>query len=243
MVQPPFEVWDVTEWEVVADETAGQEEKLWLVQPGTEVRWLFKPPTDKNNFRQGEDWSEKVSGDLAGLINIPCAEIQLAIRSEQPGSISRNLRPKNWEMQSGSLLLAETVLDYQPGYMNVKGRPGHSLVRIHVALQDASVPPGAAVPAEFEAFDVFVGFMVLDAWIANRDRHDENWSILIPPNIKLETKSSRLLLVKTLRPDSRRCGRATNCTYWTSLRIPTIRGRSWPQQQMTFLLVGCRISY
>jgi hypothetical protein len=84
-------------------------------------------------------------------------------------------------MQSGSLLLAEADPSYRPGSMNVKGRPGHSLVAIAEALRDADVPPGSGLPASFTGFDVFAGFMVLDAWIANRDRHDENWSILIPP--------------------------------------------------------------
>lgn len=181
MTDRHYEVLDVSRWEVAADEPAGQEEKKWLIQPLTGTKWLFKPPTEKNGFRQGEDWSEKVSSELARLIRVPCAEVQLADLSGRPGSISRNLRPHGWEMQAGSLLLAEADVDYQPGAMKVKGRPGHSLVRIKQSLDGAGPPPGETVPDEFGAFDVFVGFMVLDAWIANRDRHDENWSILLPP--------------------------------------------------------------
>ena len=41
-------------------------------------------------------------------------------------------------------------------------------------------PPGCDLPFNATAFDVFAGFVLLDAWIANQDRHDNNWSVLIP---------------------------------------------------------------
>ena len=175
-----FAVIDVSDWEVDADEPAGQDEKQWLIEPATEEKWLFKPPVEKNGFRQGEDWSEKVSSHLAQLLSVPCADVELAERHGRPGSISRNLRAEGWEMQSGSLLLAAMIPGYRPGSLNVKGRPGHSLENIAGALADAAVPLDANVPDSFGAFDVFAGYLVLDAWIANRDRHDENWSILLP---------------------------------------------------------------
>ena len=84
-------------------------------------------------------------------------------------------------MQSGSLLLAEAMPEYQPGTMNIRGRPGHSLQRIAEVLAGADPPPELELPSGLRAFDVFAGYMVLDAWIANRDRHDENWSILLTP--------------------------------------------------------------
>jgi len=35
--------------------------------------------------------------------------------------------------------------------------------------------PGVAIS---NAFDVFVGYLLLDAWIANQDRHHENWGVI-----------------------------------------------------------------
>lgn len=173
-----FEVWDVTEWEVHSDETEGQEEKWWLIEPSTNTTWLFKPPVVKNGVRQGEDWAERVSAELADSIHIPCARVQLGIRDGRRGSMSCDLKPPGWEMQSGQLLLAA----FDPSYQTkLKGRPGHSLSRIREVLRDVDPPRGSTIPAEFSAFDVFAGYMVLDAWIANRDRHDDNWAILLPP--------------------------------------------------------------
>lgn len=34
-------------------------------------------------------------------------------------------------------------------------------------------------PAITSAIDVFVGYLMLDAWIANQDRHHENWALVV----------------------------------------------------------------
>jgi hypothetical protein len=36
-------------------------------------------------------------------------------------------------------------------------------------------------PERSSALDVFVGYLMLDAWIANQDRHHENWSLVVSP--------------------------------------------------------------
>ena len=176
---------DVTTWELWADETAGFDDKLWLVRPGTDERdpasrWLFKPVTVKGGHIHGEDWAEKVASHAAQALTVPCAQVELAVRNGRRGSLSRNLRPSTYDMQSGLVLLSSLVEHYRPGSENVKGRPGHSLRNIGRALEGALPPPGTRLPDDFTAFDAFVGYLVLDAWIANRDRHDENWSVLIP---------------------------------------------------------------
>jgi hypothetical protein len=43
----------------------------------------------------------------------------------------------------------------------------------------AIVPTGIAT-----ALDVFVGYVMLDAWIANQDRHHENWAAISMPEEK-----------------------------------------------------------
>ncbi|WP_078293462.1 HipA domain-containing protein [Mycobacterium sp. D16R24] len=172
---------DVSEWEVVVVETNGEDETLWLADPDTGIAWMYKPPTIKNGFRQREDFAEYLACELAGLLRVPCATVQLAILDGDRGCISRDLKPRGWDLQAGALLLADRDPNYQSGADKPKGRPGHSLARIAEALRDVDLPPEHPMPAGFRAFDVFTGFLVLDAWIANRDRHDENWSVLLPP--------------------------------------------------------------
>lgn len=91
----------------------------------------------------------------------------------------------------GKVLLstADGVSGYFPHTEDRKGsdperpgvlRPGHSLTNIQTALNGFGAPPGFTGPGEMDAFDVFAGYMLLDALIANRDRHEQNWAVLIP---------------------------------------------------------------
>ena len=54
--------------------------------------------------------------------------------------------------------------------------------RIHALLYQTEIlppidwkPPDEAIR---NAFDVFIGYLLLDAWIANQDRHHENWGLI-----------------------------------------------------------------
>jgi hypothetical protein len=177
----PFDRLDVSSWEVDRDETSGVEAKMWLVEPGAPARrpWLFKSVTVQPDYVCGEDWAEKTAAELGERLGVPCARVEMAQRDEHRGSISANLRPRECQMQPGALFMqACEVENYIPG--KVAGRPGHSLENIRRVLEGALPPPGVHLPFDATAFDVFAGYMVLDALIANRDRHDENWAVLLP---------------------------------------------------------------
>jgi hypothetical protein len=183
----PMETVDVGDWAVGGLETIGGEEKYWLIEPSTETRWLFKPnnthpaTSDRDAWTQREDIAETVAAEIAVLMGVPCATIKHAQRGAALGCISRNLTPEGWELQTGAVLLDQLLDDYVPGReLSNKQRKGHSLGNIREALKAYGAPAGFDVPSGFDAFDVFVGFVVLDALIANRDRHDENWAILRP---------------------------------------------------------------
>jgi hypothetical protein len=180
VVDPPYAVLDVTDWRVAAEEPSGADAKVWLADPTDGDLWLFKPVTIKDGHVHGEDWAEKVASELGALLSVPCARVEMAVRDGEIGALSRNLRPPDFEMHNGAVLLSDLVDDYIPGAYAPTGRPGHSLKNIRRVLDGAIPPPGAALPSSFSAFDTFAGILVLDAWIANRDRHDENWSVLVP---------------------------------------------------------------
>ncbi|WP_045876245.1 hypothetical protein [Pseudofrankia sp. DC12] len=149
MIRDKYPVIHVTSWDAVADEPGGQDEKIWLRHPETDDRWLYKPPTIKDGHVHGEDWGEKVASRLARLLTVPCAEVELAVRDGAPGCISRNLRPPSYEMQGGAVLLSELLPDYRPGAEGIKGRPGHSLTNIKLALEGGTLPTRLAMPVHF----------------------------------------------------------------------------------------------
>lgn len=178
-VEKQFPVRDVSDWEIVSDETSGDEEKYWLQEPETGCRWLFKAVTIKQGRTQGEDWAEKAVAELADQLGIPCARIELAEFNEARGCVSADLCPRDCELQPGQVLLEERNA---PGYVHGTGKkhPGHTLENIRLCLEDALPPPGLALPFDATAYDVFAGYVLLDAWVANRDRHDNNWAVLRP---------------------------------------------------------------
>ena len=176
-----YPVWDVSSWTVAGEEAAGGEEKAWLAEPGTGHLWLFTPVTTHDwRSDQGEDWAERVVAEVATQLGLPCARVELAEREGRRGSLSQNLCPPGWELHHGSVVLAEVVPGYRQGALNPRGRPGHSVPNIQRALSGLQVPPGTDVPSDFDAFDVFAGYLMLDALVANRDRHDDNWAVLRP---------------------------------------------------------------
>ena len=175
-----FPVIDVSEWDIVADETSGNEAKYWLLHPETGARWLFKTVTIKDGHVHGEDWAEKAVAHLAGLLAVPCANLEMAEFQGNQGCISADLRPAGHELQPGQVLLEQCQAPRYVHQVGGRSHPGHSLENIHMALDGALPPPGCALPFDGTAFDVFAGYVVMDAWVANRDRHDNNWAILRP---------------------------------------------------------------
>ncbi len=178
-----FSSWEVSSWEVWAEEASGLGEKIWLLQPVPESEpkkpWLFKPVPTEGGLTRGEDWAEKAVAHLAEAVGIPCARVEMAEYNGRLGAISANLRPDSHALHHGQeYMRAQGVPGYVPGYE--VGRPGHSLENIRNVLDGALPPPNCELPFEGTAFDVFAGYLLLDAWVANRDRHDENWSVLVP---------------------------------------------------------------
>lgn len=175
MSDDPYPVIDATEWEPIDLETGGGNEGQWRRdRHGTD--WFFKPRTEHPGWVQGEDWAEKIAAEYAHMLGVPAAHVELAEVDGRRGSISRSVRPASYELQPGAVLLAGVVEDFETG---TKERRGHTLGNIRCVLDgvEAPIPFGAGDGA----FDVFAGYLVLDALIANQDRHEENWAVLISP--------------------------------------------------------------
>jgi hypothetical protein len=178
MAEPGFLRLDVDRWTEAGTETDGLSEHSWMRDPETDLLWLFKPNVVHDDREQGEDWAEKIASEVGQLLGLPVARIELARRAHRQGCLSLDLVPRGWEQQPGAVLIGRLIKDYES---RTKDRQGHSLANIRQVLRDFAAPPGSALPPEFEAFDVFAGYLVLDALIANRDRHDNNWAVLRPP--------------------------------------------------------------
>lgn len=200
------DVWfreEVSSWDVLVVEQSGSNTTEWLEDPETEERWLHKNTvTPSNGVEQGEDWSEVVSTQIAIALGVPCADTKLCVRDGRRGSLSRHVCPPEhgYSLNEGWLVLTncEAVTDYFRHTEDVPGRdperpdvrrPGHNLASIAAALREVEAPPTFDGPDEMSAFDVFAGYLILDALVANADRHEQNWAVLSP---QLVTGSERL---------------------------------------------------
>jgi hypothetical protein len=176
---------DVTTWDFLRVETRGASEKVWLLEPDgsstrPETHWLFKPATiQSNGNRQVGDWAEAVAATIAKGVSVPAAEARLASRDGIEGVITRNVRPAEYDMDTGRLAMLDQIgVELRDSLRDRSASIGHSLDNIRRTLDEYAAPPQAECWQACTAYDVFVGYLVLDALIGNGDRHEQNWSVL-----------------------------------------------------------------
>lgn len=179
---------DVSSWMVEDEEWLGEQPKLWLSEPNwgpAPQRWLFKPARrgwlpqrGTGNllvFHWQDAQSEVIASQLARTIGLPAAHVVPARRSEERGCISLDVCATGEAMHSGDTYLSGLAL---PGYVPNRERPrnrtGHHLDAIGRVLEGL---PGPRCAGPALATEIFAGYLVLDAWIANTDRHAENWAL------------------------------------------------------------------
>lgn len=178
-----FDTWDISTWVVISQEARGLDPKDWMVpsgdvqRPGQAHWWLFKP-VKTAGYRRFDDASERIAAALASLLDLPAAQVELARNQSEEGIISGNVTPNGWSLESGDTLLSEF-----DGYLSCAGekrpkdRVGHTLENIARVLVGCSGAPNSSTSG-WEAMEVFAGYLVFDAWIANTDRHAVNWGVL-----------------------------------------------------------------
>jgi hypothetical protein len=173
-----YEVRDVSDWKI-ADfiEAVGTKPKTWLRAPDGEL-WLFKASREGAREPSGEDWAEKAACEMAALLGLPHAGAELACRNGQRGVISANFVGEGSSLVHGNELLSATNLDY-PQDQRSNDTPGYTVDAVREALTGVNPPESHAGAS---AFEWFAGYLVLDAWINNTDRHHMNWGVIKPLN-------------------------------------------------------------
>lgn len=159
-------------------EPLGTKRKFWYSD--NRGRILFKA----EERGTGEDWAEKIACELAQLLGLPHVHYELAeeLQSKTPGVICENCAPPPWTLVLGNQLL----LTRDPNYPAADGRKykvrEHTVDGVAEIISGLQLPPApwtGLLPQGIKtALDIFTGYLLLDAWIANQDRHHENWGAL-----------------------------------------------------------------
>ncbi|CAN7472792.1 HipA domain-containing protein [Pseudomonas brassicacearum] len=137
----------------------------------------------KNNIisRDGEDWSEKVSCEIAKKLLIPCADYELAHNNETRGVITKNFITRdNAYLVTGNEILKNYSAPISTE--NTKKSEKQNIMHIYIILRRIirNKPLGFnSRPSIKSASDFFTGYLMLDALISNQDRHSENWGLIV----------------------------------------------------------------
>lgn len=187
----PYEVIQVPLNNLIDDEPMGTKQKFWTELADGE-KWLFKFARANSGLTTGEDWAEKVAHELGSLIGLPTAQIELATCDGRRGTVSKDFTRRRAKQGStaihaqlthGNELLVKLCDSAYPAAGRFRVSE-HTVSRILEIL----VRPEFRPPIDMEevedidcAADVFAGYLLLDAWIGNTDRHHENWGVLNVP--------------------------------------------------------------
>lgn len=123
-----FPVVDVEpEW-VIDDEPMGTKEKAWIERPDDIHPWLFKFSRVNDGVATGEHWAEKVAAEVAELLGIPHAKVELARFQQRWGSLTRSfeaLHHEDVELVHGNELLDGVIEGYDRH--KLRGQRDHKL--------------------------------------------------------------------------------------------------------------------
>jgi hypothetical protein len=155
-------------------EQLGSKPKFWFRIQDDDQPWLFKFTRENT----GEDWSEKIASEVAKLLCVPAAQVELARFMGKRGCASRSFvqTKQGFALIHGSEVLAGRVLGYEKSKQ--WGQSDHCIKNILTAAEK-SFPSQRQRIAQLRTL---AGFMVLDAIICNTDRHHDNWGLLSGPS-------------------------------------------------------------
>ncbi len=162
-------------YELSKTEAMGSKYKFWFEHPEL-GRCLYK----QARLDLGEDWAEKVASELCELLGIPHANYELAATSEgNLGVVSSYFLPNGGTLVHGNELLTPILPNYPTfATYNLSQHTIDLVLRI-ISDESVNLPIGWTVPSGIQkAVEVFVGYLLLDAWIGNGEIHHENWGVV-----------------------------------------------------------------
>ncbi|SFX84002.1 hypothetical protein SAMN03159398_03056 [Pseudomonas sp. NFPP02] len=180
-----YQVFDISEFKHEEFEPLGTKAKYWCSdKKGND--YLFKSietHDSQNNTitRDGEDWSEKVSCEIAKKLSIPCAQYELAYNNETRGVITRSFITGS----NTYLVTANEILQNYSAPINnenIKKTEKQNIMHVYIILRriirnkplSFKSRPGIKTAADF-----FTGYLMLDTLLSNQDRHSENWGLIV----------------------------------------------------------------
>ena len=161
----------------VALEPLGTKRNFWYLDGAK--RMLFKA----EERGTGDDWAEKIACELCRLLGLPHVHYELAHDEVAgvPGVVCETFAPWPRTWVPGNEMMQERDAAYPLRESNRFKVREHTIDAVADVVRQVAPPPDTAagsVSAGRSALEVFAGYILLDAWIANQDRHHENWGVV-----------------------------------------------------------------
>lgn len=180
----PYPIIEIEPNSVIGDEQLGSKPKFWFSRG--EERWLFK----ERRPNTGEDWAEKVASEIAKLIGVNAADVELARYGDRLGCASKSFVIKDSDaLVHGNEILAAQVAGYDRA--KKQHHCDHTFDNLVTAIQKLLSMKEIWQPV----LQQLASYLVFDALICNTDRHHENWGLMLRLVTRGEEKSSYRLMV------------------------------------------------
>lgn len=159
----------------ISYEQLGTKKKFWYEDDQGRLK-LFK--AEERGY--GEDWSEKVICAFAEMLGIPHVHYDMAIdiATEDPGVVCADMLRPGQQLVHGNTLLQFQDPAYPKNTVRVAAHTVDAVYDIVCRLADPEPRWGKAPPGVANGAEIFCGYLMLDAWAANQDRHHENWAAI-----------------------------------------------------------------
>ena len=157
---------DFSNWELYEGLSCGSgtSSQVWIKNGETGQIALFK---DRKGAQTTDNFSEKIESDIAQIIDLPAAKIDLAIINERIGMVSYLINSGREILVEGIQYISSKYPEYD-SYDLIDKATGkfYSLDMILESVKELNI--------EKDLFKIFIFYFI----IGNRDRHHSNWAIL-----------------------------------------------------------------
>lgn len=163
---------------------SGASEKIWLVNPNTNEKGLFKFPKVKDQEKgttTGEYWAEKLASEIGKMIDVKCADVDIGTYNGRVGSMSYNILKKQGDSFFEGIYFIQKRYPY---YNKNKLEDTYSNEKYSVQMIENSLMQDY----EFNIKQIYQ-MIIFDILIGNSDRHHSNWALASKKNIENDIKT------------------------------------------------------
>lgn len=168
---------DFSNWEEYKGNSmgSGRSEKIWLTN-GDQIGLFKYPKIGNDNCNTFEHISEKLASDIATLLEVPCAKIEIGKYNDRDGCMSHIINKSDENLIEFISFITQLYPNYDTYKLYDSDKKEYYSLNMLISTMDSF---------ELGCKKEFFEMIIFDALIGNSDRHHSNWAIKISKNNEL----------------------------------------------------------